>query len=320
MSVFARATKKKQKARVALIGPPGSGKTYTALTIAKHLGARIAVIDTERGSASKYAGDVAAFDVCEPETFAPDAYIAALRGAAAEGYDVVVIDSLSHSWEGEGGILDQVDQRGGKFDAWRDMTPQTRELIEAILGYPGHVVATMRVKTEYVVEKNERTGKMEPRKVGLAPKFKEGLEYEFDVVGMLDEQNVLTVTKSRARALNRAVVKHPGKPFADALLAWLEDGVEQPRPAPRTNGNGHPSATRTKLEDCTNAAELEAFACKYADAIRGTPARIRKVVDAAGRFGVADVAIVEAWLGMPPHGEVLDERAAAIARGEDPDA
>ncbi len=201
---------------MALIGPPGSGKTYTALTVAKHLGGRVAVIDTERGSASKYAGkqDGFAFDVCEPQTFEPKAYVAALRGAAAEGYDVVVIDSLSHAWEGDGGILDQVDKRGGRFEAWKEMSPQTRSLIDAILMYPGHVIATMRVKTEWVVEKNDR-GKSEPRNVGLAPKFKEGLEYEFDVVGMLDDNNVMR------------------KPFADALIAWLDDGAEAPvRAAP----------------------------------------------------------------------------------------
>lgn len=223
---FAKATKKKQKARVALIGAPGSGKTYTSLTLAKNLGKRVAVIDTERGSASKYSGDVADFDVLELPSFAPRIYVEALRAAAAEGYDVVVIDSLSHAWEGEGGILDQVDKRGGKFDAWRDMSPQTRELIEAILGYPGHVIATMRAKTEYVVEKDERTGKSVPRKVGLAPKFKEGLEYEFDLVATMDEDNVLHVSKSRAPKLNNVAMAKPGKDLADALRSWLEDGVD----------------------------------------------------------------------------------------------
>lgn len=257
MGMFQHATKKKQKARVALVGPPGSGKTFTALTLAKHLGSRIAVIDTERGSASKYAGDVASFDVCEPEAFAPDAYIKAMHGAAEAGYDVLVIDSLSHAWEGEGGILDQVDQRGGKFEAWKHMSPQTRHLIDAILQYPGHVIATMRVKTEYVVEKNERTQKMEPRKVGLAPKFKEGLEYEFDVVGMLDDDNVMRVTKSRASALNGASIAKPGKPFADALRAWLEDGIEATKPAPKPAAASDRVVT---LDTVSEADELVAYA------------------------------------------------------------
>ncbi len=228
---FIKASKKQQKARVALIGPAGSGKTFTALTVAKHLGKRVAVIDTERGSAAKYAGDVADFDVSDiGHQCSPRDYIREIQSAAAEGYDVLVIDSLSHAWEGEGGILDQVDKRGGRFDAWKDMAPQTRALIDAILSYPGHVIATMRVKTEYVVEQIERRGKIvsEPRKVGLAPRFKEGLEYEFDVVGTLDEDNTLRISKSRAPSLTGQAIAKPGKPFADALRAWLDDGEAAP--------------------------------------------------------------------------------------------
>lgn len=229
--MFQKATKKKQKARVALIGPAGSGKTFTALTIGKHLGKKIAVIDTERGSASKYSGDVADFDVCELPTFSPKDYMRAIADAASAGYDVLVIDSMSHAWEGEGGILDQVDKRGGRFDAWKDMSPQTRALIDAILSYPGHVIATMRTKTEYVIEEKERGGRTvkEPRKIGLAPKFKDGLEYEFDVVANMDDA-MLTVSKSRCSALAEASIKKPGKPFADALLAWLDDGEDAPAP------------------------------------------------------------------------------------------
>lgn len=229
--MFQKATKKKQKARVALIGPAGSGKTFTALTIGKHLGKKIAVIDTERGSASKYSGDVADFDVCELPTFSPKDYMRAIADAASAGYDVLVIDSMSHAWEGEGGILDQVDKRGGRFDAWKDMSPQTRALIDAILSYPGHVIATMRTKTEYVIEEKERGGRTvkEPRKIGLAPKFKDGLEYEFDVVANMDDA-MLTVSKSRCSALAEASIKKPGKPFADALLAWLDDGEDAPVP------------------------------------------------------------------------------------------
>jgi len=255
--MFQKATKKQQKARVALIGPPGSGKTYTALTVAKNLGRRVAVIDTERGSASKYSGDVADFDVCELPRFAPRAYIDALHGAASAGYDVVVIDSLSHAWEGEGGILDQVDQRGKGFESWKDMAPQTRDLINAILTYPGHVIVTLRTKTEYIVEERENArGQMKkaPRKIGLAPKFKEGLEYEFDVVANMDD-GIMTVSKSRCSALNSETIKHPGKGFADALRVWLEDGAavapKAREEAPRETQREAPPQ-RLKLSECND--------------------------------------------------------------------
>lgn len=316
-TMFQKATKKKQKARVALIGPAGSGKSYTMLQLLKSFGSKIAVIDTERGSCSKYAGDVADFDVCEPEEFSPRAYIKALRGAAAAGYDAIGIDSLSHAWEGEGGILDQVDKRGGRFEAWKDMSPQTRELIDAILMYPGHVVATMRTKTEWVVEENAK-GKKEPRKIGLAPKFKEGLEYEFDVVGTLDEENVLKISKSRCGELNGAVIKKPGEGMAKTLRAWLEDGVEGEtsgrtvRVTPETSGyqaaKVAPPASPYKgmaVADTKDADDLRGWCTYYAKAIqKGVAAEDKNAADLVDRVVARGEAlsvpelVVRKWLGF----------------------
>src|SRR5688572_28015560 len=119
MSAFKKASKKQQKLRLAITGPAGAGKTYTALTLAKHMGDRVALIDTERGSASKYAGDVADFDTLELDHFGVPQYLKAIADARAEGYPVLVIDSLSHAWSGKGGILEEADNRGGKFQAWK---------------------------------------------------------------------------------------------------------------------------------------------------------------------------------------------------------
>lgn len=222
--MFQKAKKSQSKLRLALVGPSGSGKTYTALTIGKALGQPIAVIDTERGSASKYAGDVAEFDVCELESFEPERYIKAIESAAAAGYPVLVIDSLSHAWSGTGGALDQVDRRGGKFQAWRDVTPMHNALIDAILAYPGHVIATMRVKTAYEVSKDEK-GRTEVVKLGLEPVQRAGCEYEFDVVGDLDQKHTLKITKSRCSVLADRVIRNPGADVAETLLAWLSDGA-----------------------------------------------------------------------------------------------
>ncbi len=150
---FKKATRQRARLRLALYGPAGSGKTYTALALAKELGDRIAVIDTEHGSASKYAGRVAEFDVAELTDFKPERYIAELK--EARDYPVVVIDSLSHAWMGKGGLLDQADAKGGKFQAWRELTPQHHALIEAMLSFPGHLIVTMRSKTEYEVTKDQ---------------------------------------------------------------------------------------------------------------------------------------------------------------------
>lgn len=226
-SMFQKATRKKQKARIALIGTSGSGKTYTALKMAKELahGGGIAVLDTEHGSASKYSGDVADFDVAELVTYSPQNYIDHIEGAADAGYPVLIIDSLSHAYSGKDGLLAQVDKRGGQFSAWKDVTPMQHALVDAILSYPGHVIVTMRAKTEYVVEQNSK-GKSAPRKVGLAPVQRDGMEYEFDITGMMDDQNNLTITKTRCSRLANQVFSMPGAEIAQIIEAWLDDGVD----------------------------------------------------------------------------------------------
>lgn len=231
MSSFTEATRTSTKARIALCGPSGSGKTWTALALAHALGERIAVIDTERGSASKYAGvNGWKFQTVAPGSFAPDALTALLAEAGQEGFDVLVLDSWSHYWMGVDGMLEQVDKRarnGNNFSGWKEVRPDERRMIDALISYPGHVIATLRVKTEYVIEENDR-GKKVPRKIGLKPEQREGVEYEFDLVGDLDHENTLTVTKSRIPALTRAVIKEPGADLGATIRAWLEDGESVP--------------------------------------------------------------------------------------------
>jgi hypothetical protein len=225
---FTPATKEQAKARIALTGPTGSGKTYTALVIGTGLGDRIALIDTEHGSASKYA-DEFAFDTLPLTTFEPRALVEALAVAAHEGYDVVIVDSLSHFWSGTGGMLEQVDNAakrtgsGNSFAGWKEARPLERAMIDALLAYPGQLIATMRTKTEYVVEADER-GRKVPRKVGLKPEQREGIEYEFDIVGDLDHENTLVISKSRAKPLSGMVLHKPGAEFAEAILGWLKTG------------------------------------------------------------------------------------------------
>ena len=233
--MFSKATRTKLHGRIALCGPPGSGKTYTALMFAKALAGddgHVAVIDTERRSASKYAGDVADFDVCELSHFDPRQYVKAIRAAGEAGYRVLVIDSLSHAWTGEGGALSLVDKEAAKsksrntFAAWRHVTPLHNALVDAILQFPGHVIATLRTKVEYVIEKDSR-GRSMPRKVGMAPVQRDGVEYEFDLVAEMDNAR-LVVTKSRCSSLHDAVIDRPGEDFARTFLMWLDMGADPP--------------------------------------------------------------------------------------------
>lgn len=264
--MFKKASKTQSRLRLALIGPSGSGKTYSAIGIAAGLGKRIAVIDTERGSASKYAG-VFAFDTLQLETFHPQRYIDAIAEAEQSGYDVLVIDSLSHAWIGKDGALDLVDaaarrsKTGNSFNAWRDVTPLHNAMIDAILRSKCHIIITLRTKTEYVVEKDEKTGRSVPRKVGLAPVQRDGVEYEMDVVGELDLENNLSITKSRCPELSGTVTRRPGVDFGKTLATWLSDGSA---PAMEPKGNGTLDAlapldqVRVLLDNAKSAAELRA--------------------------------------------------------------
>ncbi|GCD94049.1 ATP-binding protein [Embleya hyalina] len=235
---FQPATREQAKARIALAGPPGSGKTFTGLTLLSEMTDRIAVIDTERGSASKYAGGAAGFefDVLQLSTFDPRDLPKALAAAAAAGYGGVMVDSLSHFWSGSGGMLELVDAMGkragsgGGFGGWKDARPFERAMIDALLAYPGHVLVTMRTKVEWLITEDERNRK-KITKVGTKAEQREGIEYEFDIVGDLDQENTLVVSKSRCPALSGRVVNRPGADIATDILGWLNDGVEVVDPA-----------------------------------------------------------------------------------------
>ena len=225
---FKKAIKSQSKLRLALIGPSGSGKTYTALVVASGLGQRVAVIDTEHGSASKYA-DLFGFDVLELDSFHPQTYCEAIAAAEEAGYDCLVIDSLSHAWAGKDGALEQVDKAQARmrspnsFTAWRDVTPMQQKLVDSMVQSKMHIVATIRSKMDYVQDKDER-GKTIIRKVGMAPVQRDGLEYEFDLVGDIDVDHRLVVTKSRIPALADAVILKPDTRLAETLLQWLNSG------------------------------------------------------------------------------------------------
>lgn len=229
MTMFSRATKSQARLRLGIIGPSGSGKTFSALAIARALSERIAVIDTEHGSASKYA-DIFEFDVLCLDYFDPRDYIRAIQAAQEERYGVVIIDSLSHAWIGQGGELEMVDRAAKRsksnnsYTAWRDVTPIHNQLIDAIIRSDCHVIATMRSKVDYVLQPDVN-GKLVPRKVGMAPIQREGMDYEFDVVGDLDLEHNLVIGKTRCREIDGQVITKPGEAFGRTLARWLSDGV-----------------------------------------------------------------------------------------------
>jgi len=287
--MFKKVDRTKNRLRLALEGPAGAGKTYTALrfafAVAAKEGLRVAVIDSEHHSASLYAGESPdgvpwEWDGVQLEHFAPSNYSLAIREAARAGYGVLVIDSLSHAWMGKGGALDQVDRAnsaaGGRFGAWRDVTPQHNELVDSILRYPGHVICTMRQKTEHVIETDER-GRSKVVRMGLKPIQREGVEYEFTLVCDLDLQHRLTVAKTRCSIVDGQIVSQPSGDWILPVVDWLYQGVDEPRAIvdqleatkkTAASANVDPATLRAAIEGL-GAAKLAHLSPEDADKLLG---------------------------------------------------
>lgn len=224
-----KAQRKKSKLRLGLAAPSGAGKTYSALLLAFGIGGRVGVIDTEHGSADLYE-DLGEFDVINIEApYTIQKYRDAISMFERAGYDIIIIDSLSHGWAGDGGLLDKqgklADRGTNSFAAWRTITPEHNGLVEAMLTSPCHIIATMRAKQEYVLETNDK-GKQTPKKVGLAPVQREGMEYEFTVMLDIDMNHIASSSKDRTRLFDGQLFKID-RAHGEALRAWLEHGVEQ---------------------------------------------------------------------------------------------
>jgi hypothetical protein len=238
-----KATKEQAKLRMAMFGPSGAGKTMSSLRIATGMldgtDKRVGLIDTERGSASKYSGKGGFdFDVIELNGKKDvEIMIGAINAFAQAGHGVLIIDSLSHAWQE---LLAEIDRlaktrfKGNTWSAWSEGTPKQRSLVDAILDYPGHVIATMRSKTEWTTETDSR-GKSKPVRVGLAPEQGKSIEYEFDILLELSTTHVGEFIKDRTGKYQDVTVERPGEDLGRELAEWLSDGaapVPAPSPAP----------------------------------------------------------------------------------------
>ncbi|QDX29507.1 ATP-binding protein [Dickeya poaceiphila] len=229
---FERAVRKKARLRLALTGPSGSGKTYSALLVAKGIGGKIAVIDTEKGSASLYS-DIADFDVLELEPpFSPERFIEAIHAAEIAEYDTLIIDSITHEWAGVGGCLELVDTiaknkfRGNSWSVWSEINPRHRLFLDAILRSNMHIIATMRSKTE--TAQVEENGRKKVAKLGMKSEQRDGVEYEFTtVLDIGHETHHAIASKDRTKIFSNADPVILSEAVGARLLEWLDSGVNQ---------------------------------------------------------------------------------------------
>lgn len=225
-----KAQRMKAKLRLGIAAPSGAGKTYSALLMAFGLGGKIGLVDTEHGSGHLYAhlGEYDVIGIDAPYTVAK--YIEAIKTFEEAGYSTIIIDSLSHAWAGDGGLLDKqgkmADRGTNSFAAWRTITPEHNALVDAMLRSPCHIIATMRAKQDYILETNEK-GKQQPKKVGMAPVQREGMEYEFTVMLDVDMHHIASASKDRTSLFDGRYFKI-SQDTGKELLAWLENGAEGP--------------------------------------------------------------------------------------------
>jgi hypothetical protein len=271
---FKKATKRMAKLKLAVNGPAGSGKTLSSLLLAKGLvdgleprkekhadgsvKARVAVIDSENASACLYINHQKLggleFDIDEMDPpYTAQKYLASIKAAIAGGYDVLIIDSYSHVWAGEGGLLDQKsakDSRGGNsFTNWNEITKLHEQIKSLVLFSDIHIIATMRTKQEYILQANDK-GKQEPKRVGLAPVQREGMEYEFTVVFDIDISHQFLVSKDRT-SLFDGYVGTIDETVSHKLLAWLGDADRTPRELPKADVAAPPQQPNAATKPAT---------------------------------------------------------------------
>jgi hypothetical protein len=260
---FTKAVRKRAKLRLALTGPSGSGKTYGALMIAKGIGGKIAVIDSEHGSASLYCHlcDFDALELTPP--YSPERYIAAIKAAEQAGYDVIVIDSTTHEWSGSGGCLEINEQTarakfsGNTWSAWNDTTPRHRAFIDAMLQSSAHIIATGRSKTE-TAQTEGPNGKKKVVKLGMKTEQRDGFEYEFTaVLDLIHDGHYATASKDRT-----GMFGGDPKPVSETtgrqLREWLESGAEPVRM--------DPSQLADLIASIETAANMGEFKARAAEA------------------------------------------------------
>lgn len=220
---ISKAERTKVKLRIALIGPSGGGKTYSALRLAKGIGGKVVLIDTEAGRGLHYAQEFDYFHIPFDPPFTPERYIEAIEAAEAYGAETIIIDSASHEWVGKGGLLEtHGNMPGNSWANWRQITPRHDKFLDKLLRSSSHIISCLRGKDEYVAE--EKDGKQTPKKVGMGPQMRDGFEYEAILTFLIDQQNhVASAMKDNTHLFDGKFDKLTEKD-GELLREWAESG------------------------------------------------------------------------------------------------
>ena len=229
-----KAKREKIYVKIALMAPSGGGKTYGSLRLAtgmaeeikKETGkdARILMANTEAKRGYYYANefDYDIVDIDAPHN--PEKYVELIEFAVKEGYDILIIDSSSHEWEGKGGCLELHQQAGGQYQSWKSVTPRHNKFISAIADSPIHIIATMRGKDQYEVNKDDR-GKTSIQKLGVGAKQRDGFEYEFTCTFLIDQKtNTAEVQKDNTHIFDQEGPTILSEKHGIKIMQWANSG------------------------------------------------------------------------------------------------
>lgn len=274
-----KAERQRRKARIALAGPSGSGKSYSALRIARGLvgnEGRILFLDTERGSGLLYS-DVTDFDHADLPDYEYETYIQAIKQAEQLKYDCLIIDSASHAWQE---FLEQHSKmQGNSYVNWSKITPKYNQLIQAIVNFDGHIIVTMRAKTKYEMDEKGR-----PVRNYIGTIMRDGTEYEFDVVGMIDIHHNMSIEKTRVAMFADKIITKPGEEFGAQLAEWLAGGKEVVKKSPVTPKNASFSDL-FKKQAYTAEEDIQALPYSYEFPEKMTPEEKMALFEDAIRAG-----------------------------------
>ena len=224
-----KATRQKAKIKLGLSAVAGGGKTMSAILIGKGLAngnlSKVAMIDTENGSGDLYA-HIGAYNILPlVAPFTPEKYVSAIKECEDAGMEVIIIDSITHEWDGKGGCLEIQSDLGGRYQDWKTVTPRHQNFINAILQSKCHVITTVRRKQDYDMSKNE-IGKSTVTKVGLKEVTREGFEYEVTTNLELDQRHNATASKDRTGLFMGQPPFVPSEETGKKILEWCESGAE----------------------------------------------------------------------------------------------
>lgn len=223
-----KAQRHQVKLRIGLSGPSGFGKTYSALLMAYGITNdwnKIALIDTENKSASLYShlGDFNVLSLGEP--FTPERYLEAIKLCEDSGIELIIVDSISHEWQGKGGCLEIHEQLGGRFQDWARVTPRHNAFIDAIILSKCHLITTSRSKVDYSLDK-DGNGKTKVMKLGTKAITREGFEYELTVnFEFLNDKHLVQASKDRTELFTGKPEFIINSSTGKKLIEWCNQGI-----------------------------------------------------------------------------------------------